>query len=438
MSSPTRVPSEQIKFRSTLTGEHSLDIYLEDAELGGKTLAQLLAQLYDAVTGTPLAGQINAYFLGPRSSDPATDGSGNPLVAGAVYYNTGSGDLRLYTGSTWVDGFLNSAGSIEVAGNLVASGQLINGGPSFPNITGVTFTVAGEGLIASQNGSITHRRTNAGWVQMNASTPGGGVHTFTSEVADFPVMSLRSAPGQVPQSNLFEIKDADGDLRMCVREWFANDGVNSRKSARIGLGTDKPTSMLTLVALGPGIDFVEVDSDPDFNGQAIRLADGKLVIRKHSHDLDTGLKTNEVIGYTIQWAADGAASHTWNIGATSPVVLDATGLTVDTPLDVTDVAITGQVSLGVATLPTSGSHALDGSAGPVQTCTLTAPITFTDSIADGTSFTLLITPGAHAVTWPTVDWKTADGNAPTLDAGENTISFLKAGGTLRGYPVWIG
>lgn len=47
----TRVPSEQLNFRSENTGTHLLDTYLEDAEKGGLTLATLMGKLFDDATG---------------------------------------------------------------------------------------------------------------------------------------------------------------------------------------------------------------------------------------------------------------------------------------------------------------------------------------------------------------------------------------------------
>jgi len=47
----TRVPSEQLQFRSANTGSHLLDTYLEDAEMGGLTLAQLMGKLFNEATG---------------------------------------------------------------------------------------------------------------------------------------------------------------------------------------------------------------------------------------------------------------------------------------------------------------------------------------------------------------------------------------------------
>ena len=47
----TRVPSEQLSFRSANTGEHLLDTYLEDAEIAGQRLDQLMSKLFSSVTG---------------------------------------------------------------------------------------------------------------------------------------------------------------------------------------------------------------------------------------------------------------------------------------------------------------------------------------------------------------------------------------------------
>lgn len=49
--STTRPTGEQLRFRSSLTGDHVLDSYLEAAEIGGRTLYDLLAELF-AVDGS--------------------------------------------------------------------------------------------------------------------------------------------------------------------------------------------------------------------------------------------------------------------------------------------------------------------------------------------------------------------------------------------------
>ena len=56
----TRVPSEQLNFRSAATGEHVLDTYLEATEKGGFTLPVLMDNLFSA------SGGLNPSALGFR------------------------------------------------------------------------------------------------------------------------------------------------------------------------------------------------------------------------------------------------------------------------------------------------------------------------------------------------------------------------------------
>jgi hypothetical protein len=91
----------------------------------------------------------------------------------------------------------------------------------------------------------------------------------------------------------------------------------------------------------------------------------------------------------------------------------------------------------VFALGTSGSLALNPANGTIQTCALTGNPTFTDSLAAGQSLVLMLTNGAsYTVTWPTITWVTAAGNAaPTLTAAD-TLVFWKVSTTL--YGAYVG
>lgn len=78
---------------------------------------------------------------------------------------------------------------------------------------------------------------------------------------------------------------------------------------------------------------------------------------------------------------------------------------------------------------------IDPANGTVQTKTLSANTTFTESIADGQSVILGITAGAYSVTWPSTTWAKVGGSgvAPTLTStGVNWVVLWQVGGVLRG------
>jgi len=91
----------------------------------------------------------------------------------------------------------------------------------------------------------------------------------------------------------------------------------------------------------------------------------------------------------------------------------------------------------VYTLGTSGSIALDPANGSIQSSTLSGNPTFTDSLEAGQTIVLMLNGGAsYTVTWPTITWVTATGDAaPTLTAND-TLVFWKVSTTL--YGAYVG
>ena len=98
-----------------------------------------------------------------------------------------------------------------------------------------------------------------------------------------------------------------------------------------------------------------------------------------------------------------------------------------------DVAFGGAIDETVYAL-SGTSVALDPSNGTIQTHTLTGNTTYSDSVSEGESITLMIDDGtAYTVTWPTITWLNNGGSAPTLaTTGYTAIQVWKVSTTLYG------
>jgi hypothetical protein len=48
-------------------------------------------------------------YLGTKTSDPSVDNDGNALTAGALYFNSSAGIMKLYNGSAWVAAYVSGA-----------------------------------------------------------------------------------------------------------------------------------------------------------------------------------------------------------------------------------------------------------------------------------------------------------------------------------------
>jgi hypothetical protein len=85
--------------------------------------------------------------LGPRPADPSVDNDGNALVAGALYFNSTDGVMKLYTGSAWVAAYVSGDGFLAASSNL---SDLTNAPTALTNLGGTTvgkavFTAANVG-----------------------------------------------------------------------------------------------------------------------------------------------------------------------------------------------------------------------------------------------------------------------------------------------------
>lgn len=76
---------------------------------------------------------------------------------------------------------------------------------------------------------------------------------------------------------------------------------------------------------------------------------------------------------------------------------------------------------------------LDPDNGTIQTHTLTGNTTYTESLNDGFSMTLMIAPTTNTITWPAMNWVNNDTLPPELGTTGNTVvSLWQVGGTVYG------
>ena len=138
-----------------------------------------------------------------------------------------------------------------------------------------------------------------------------------------------------------------------------------------------------------------------------------------------------------------------SVDATKQVRFEVDGLTTattrvltvpDADLTLVGAATTQTLTNKTLTGYTETVYALSGTVidvanGTIQTKTLSANTTFTESLADGQSVILGITAGAYSVTWPTTTWAKVGGggSAPSLvSTGVNWVTLWQAGGSLYG------
>jgi len=206
-------------------------------------------------------------YLGPKASAPSVDNDGNALLTGALYWNSTSNELYLWTGSAWTQATLTAANFVDVVNNQTVAGiKTLSSAPVLSSLTAsrAVFTDGTKTLVS--NGI-----TGTGDVVMSTSptliTPALGTPTsgnFSTGTFTFPTFNQNTTGNAATATNV----DYSG-LTGTVPTWnqnttgtaanvtgivaIANGGTNASTvaNAQINLQVDPAgTAVALAIALG--------------------------------------------------------------------------------------------------------------------------------------------------------------------------------------------
>ena len=134
-------------------------------------------------------------YLGTKASDPALDNDGNALVAGALYFNSTSGGMKLYTGSAWVAAYVSGAANnvgFTPYGNIAATN--VQTAIQELDDEKLATTTAASTYLAKAGGTITGNvdNTATGYFDLPSGTtaerpasPNAGWARFNTDTVQF-------------------------------------------------------------------------------------------------------------------------------------------------------------------------------------------------------------------------------------------------------------
>ena len=112
----TAAEAAQLAAENAQTAAELAETNAETAETGA-VAAQLAAE---SARDSALAAYDNFddRYLGAKTTDPTLDNDGDALIAGALYFNSVDGAMRVYTGSVWVDAYAAGQTFLAKVNNL--------------------------------------------------------------------------------------------------------------------------------------------------------------------------------------------------------------------------------------------------------------------------------------------------------------------------------
>ena len=104
-----------------------------------------------AASAAAMLDNFDDRYLGPNTSAPTLDNDGNTLVSGALYFDTTSGKMRVYTGAGWVDASAAAQAALTKYKFVATSGQTTFSGT---DTNGLTLSYLAGGAIIALNGLV--------------------------------------------------------------------------------------------------------------------------------------------------------------------------------------------------------------------------------------------------------------------------------------------
>jgi len=231
-------------------------------------------------------------YLGSKASNPTVDNDGNPLVAGALYFNTTVPEMRLYTGSAWVAAYVSGASYLLTSNNL-----------SELTATAATArTNLGLGSIATQAASsvaITGGSVNG--TTVGASTPSTGAFTTLSATGTATFSGAMSAT-----ANAYMQIDALTDAATIAVDMSVGNNFSVTLGGNRTLGN--PTN---LTAGQSGVIFITQDGT---GSRTLAYSSYWDFPNSTAPTLTTTANAVDVLVYTVRSSTSIAAQLLTNIG----------------------------------------------------------------------------------------------------------------------------
>ena len=247
----------------------------ENAASSANTSAQAAQAAAESARDSTLTAydDFDDRYLGAKASDPTLDNDGAALIAGALYFNTTSESMKVYTGSTWEAAYADSASFVSKSGDtmtgtlnlpsngltvgtdqLAVSGGNVGIGTSSPtqalDVNGIVNVGGGKIDIRPSDGStgtcsfqIGEARTGDGFSLIDLI----GDATYT----DYGLRIIRTngganASSQINHRGTGEFFFITTEAAPIAFQTNSTERMRIDSAGRVGIGTTSPLASLSM------------------------------------------------------------------------------------------------------------------------------------------------------------------------------------------------
>jgi len=154
--------------------------------------------------------QFDDRYLGPKAAEPTTDNDGQPLITGALYYNTASLEMRVFNGAVWETAYVPSSGVMPLifapsqvqTDSTISAGNLVLTPGTLDIPSGVTITVEADAqwiITGAGRALLQYDSASGGW--SSVAGPAGEIvgasdpQALTNKTLEEPVINAPTING---------------------------------------------------------------------------------------------------------------------------------------------------------------------------------------------------------------------------------------------------
>lgn len=205
----------------------------EAAALASQTAAALSEANADA-----LYDNFDDRYLGAKNSDPATDNDGNPLITGALYWNTVNNVMRTYNGTAWETAFVPSSSYVAKSPTATDNALVRFDGTSGNTIQNSLATV-------DDNGNIAGNSFTGDYVQIDTTVteaPGVGKMVWDAAQGTIAFNALNDGIVRVGQSITARVTNAEATTIQKGQAVYLFGAQGARATVKLANNTSDATS----------------------------------------------------------------------------------------------------------------------------------------------------------------------------------------------------
>jgi hypothetical protein len=189
-----------------------------DSASAAATSASNAATLYD---------NFDDRYLGAKASAPSVDNDGNALLTGALYFDTSTESMKVWSGTAWLDAYASLSGAVT---SVSGTAPIQSSGGSAPTISITQATTSTNGFVSSTDWNTFNGKQAALVSGTNLKTVGGASLLGSGDVGTLGISY--GGTGQTTASAAFNALSpitTAGDLIL---------GNGSNSATRLPIGTN--------------------------------------------------------------------------------------------------------------------------------------------------------------------------------------------------------